>query len=539
MKIKFISNGPLGEVNVLNQGETNINPAYFFLKAYYHLHGRNKNVIWLDPELTMFATADDQAKEITKQRPDIVALSVYVWNETHQFKLAKLLKENLPNLVVILGGPQLIAHKNETFFDQYPYVDYVCYGDGEEAFQLLIDKISGCLPANTPLVNIVENLNPGYKLWPYKMLVDEKYMSTSSFLLQKDDVQKSVEQLVAKGIPKNKIVFAVEYARGCMYKCSFCDWSQNLTKKVKRRTHNWRGEIDFFKELDIVVRETDANFGQWEEDFEIFDYGLSLYDPTKNFKFRVHNTAKLKKRATYHFGLEQAKVYGFRVHVSLQDINDHVLSNIDRPSISWDDHVKIIKKIQNELPDDKKHLLGTQLINGLPGQTLNSLIDQQLELYRLGIRQGAQNVWVYLDNSPAADKFYQKLHKLEFIDAFFLTVDKIEYTNLEDLYSELNSGNIDPKQWVKLKIVKQNSTLSYADLKKAQVYRQYFSAVVSKPTHVTFTEFQLKDFSSGIQEQADREVEDSLAKLTPLTEKYGFAVFCLVDNTHIRRIYAD
>lgn len=539
MKIKFVSNGPLGEVNALNHGETNINPAYFFIKAYYLLHGLNPNVIWQPCDFTMFDTAEVQAQSILVDAPQILALSIYVWNETHQFKLASLIKKHSPNTIIVLGGPQLTAHKDPAFFNSHSWADFVCFGDGEQAFQLLVDRISGYLPEDTELVNMVENLKPGYKLWPFKMLSDEKYLSTSSFLIQKEDVKHSVDRLLGKGIPRNKLIFATEFARGCMYKCSFCDWSQNLTKKVKRRTHDWRGEIDFFKELDIVVRETDANFGQWEEDYEIFDYGLSKYDPSKNFRFRIHNTAKLKKRATYHFGLEQAKLYGFRVHVSLQDINDHVLANIDRPSISWEEHVDIIKKIQQELPEGKKHLLGTQLINGLPGQTLDSLIHQQMELYRLGIRQGAQNVWVYLDNAPAAEPFYQKLHKLKWIDAFFLTTSELEFDNLEDLYVELKAGNIDPRKWVKLKIVKENSTLSFPEVVKAQLFRQYFSKIIAGPTHKTMTEEELVAVVEKLKLRIGKEIDHTLEKMLPLIDKYGIFTFCNINDNKLERIDAD
>lgn len=539
MKIKFVSNGPIGEVNTLNYSETNINPAYFFIKAYYMLHGQNSAVEWLPCDFTMFDSVNVQANQIIQQAPDLLALSVYVWNETHQFQLAQQVKQALPNITIVMGGPQLTAHKNSNFFEQYPFVDFVCYGDGERAFQLLIDRLSGHVPDDVGLVNMVENLQPGHQVWPFEMLQDPEYLSTSVYTIQKQDVIDSVNQLVVRGVPKNKLVFATEFARGCMYKCSFCDWSQNLTKKVKRKTFDWKQELDFFKELDIVVRETDANFGQWDEDYEIFDYGISLYDPAKNYKFRVHNTAKLKKKATYHFGLTQAQVYGFRVHVSLQDINDHVLKNIDRPSISWQEHVDIIKKIQQELPEGRKHLLGTQLINGLPGQTLDSLIHQQLELYRLGIRQGAQNIWVYLDNSPAADPLYQKLHRLEFVDAFFLTTDSIKCDDLSGLYDELASQDLDPKRWVKLKIIKQNSTLSFSDLVTAQMYRQYFSAVVSQPDHATMTESDLVNFSNTIRDRAAAEVKHSLELLNPLTDQYGFAVFCLVQDGTVRRIYAD
>jgi len=228
MKIKFISNGLNSEVY---HGETYVNPAYFFIRAFYQLHGLT-DVTWLPCELTMLDSYDVQLARILSEKPDLVALSVYVWNEDYQYRLAQDIKQRLPDTVVVLGGPQLVAHKDPEFFNKHPYVDYVGYGDGERAFQLIVDRVSGKLNENTQLVNVVENTHPGYRLWPFEIINDEKYLSTSSFSIQKDEVVKHIDQLIAKGIPENTIVVAVEFARGCMYGCTFCDWSQNLTKKI-------------------------------------------------------------------------------------------------------------------------------------------------------------------------------------------------------------------------------------------------------------------------------------------------------------------
>ena len=66
-----------------------------------------------------------------------------------------------------------------------------------------------------------------------------------------------------------------------MYNCTYCDWSQNLTNKVTRRKAEWKLELEFFRDLDVQIRETDANFGQWKEDIEIYDYARSLYNPKR------------------------------------------------------------------------------------------------------------------------------------------------------------------------------------------------------------------------------------------------------------------
>jgi hypothetical protein len=539
MKIKFVSNGLCGEVNKLQLSSTAINPAFFFLKAYYMLHGLNPNVTWLPCDFIMVDTLETQVSNIVAESPDLIGLSVYVWNEDYQFDLARRLKEVLPNSIIVLGGPQLIAHKDPEFFNKHPYVDYVCYGDGEEAFQLLIDRVSGYLPADSELVNMVENTSSGYKLWPLKILTDELYLGTSSFLIQKQEVIDSISRLESQGIPKNKIIFAIEFARGCMYKCSFCDWSQNLTKKVKRRTHDWRAELDFFKEIDLVLRETDANFGQWPEDIEIFDYGVSLYDPTRNFKFRVHNTPKLKKEATYYLQMTQAKIHGFRVHVALQDINDSVLANINRPSIPWPEQRSMIQQMQRELPDDKKHLLGVQLISGLPGQTYNSIVDMLLELYRTGVRQIVVNLWAYLDNSPASDIHYQKLHKLEWIDAYFLVTPTLEVTDLKTLYSDLATKTINPQQWTKLKIVKEHSSMKIKDLMKAQLFRQYFNVEMQKLGSYTMTESELIDLKDTLNAQVQKEVEHTFEHMGQLVDDHNIITFASYADNKFTPIYAD
>lgn len=533
MKIKFVSNGLSGEVNQVQLGANAINPAYFFLKAYYQLRGHNPDVEWLPCDFLMLDHVDVQLANILNEQPDLVGLSVYVWNEEIQYYLAKEIKARLPDCVVVLGGPQLVAHKDPEYFIKHPYADYVCYGDGEEAFQLLIDKVSGYLPADSALVNMVENAALGYKLWPLKILSDELYLSTSSFLIQKQDVIDSIDRLVNRGVPKNQLIMAIEFARGCMYNCSFCDWSQNLTKKVKRRTHDWKSELDFFKEVDITLRETDANFGQWPQDLEIFKYGLSLYDPTKNFKLRIHNTPKLKKEVTYYLQMTQTLLHGFRIHVALQDINDQVLQNINRPSVSWVEQKKLLIRMHNELPDDKKHLLGIQVISGLPGQTYDSIVDMLVECASVGVRQIAQGVWVYLDNSPASDKFYQRTHGLEWIDAYFLVDKELAIDQLEPLYKELSAGVADPRVWTKLKIVKKSSSMGLKDLMKAQLFMQYFNEELKSVVN------DLVETKKTISQRVIQEIDSSYSLHEPLINKHNIVVFTRINNGVLSTIYAN
>ena len=141
MKIKFVANGlnQDGSLTGSRHRAVTVNMAYYFLKHYYSPSRSRQSHTWLDCDLIHVEDFDDQFTSIKSQRPDLLALSVFVWNERTQFKLAEEYKKYNPSCIVVMGGPQLTAHKDPQFFEKFPYVDYVVYGDGEKPFQQLID----------------------------------------------------------------------------------------------------------------------------------------------------------------------------------------------------------------------------------------------------------------------------------------------------------------------------------------------------------------------------------------------------------------
>lgn len=483
MKIKFISNG----IKFTNNADLKIivNPALFFMRAYYILHGKNKSVEWLKPILFIDKSPSEQHEEIASERPDVICFSVYVWNDDHQFELMRRLKRDYPEIMIVAGGPQLDAHKDRDFFKKHPYIDYVCYGDGEEAFQLLIDREQGLIDRDTPLTNIVENSRDGWKLWPFKMISDQLYLSTSSFLIQEEYVLETYRDLLRAGFKKNQIEYSVEFTRGCMYSCSFCDWHQSLTKKVRRRKHDWRLELEFFHDNDIQIRETDANFGQYPEDLEIFYYALSLYNPKRNFKFTIRNTSKLKREIAHKMMLDQAIHYRRPIKMSLQDIDQKVLDNIDRPAIPWSTNSKLIRELYDGLPADKKYLLFGEIIIGIPGQTRQSVIDMCIELYYCGIRNIISYFWSFLKNSPAAEKEFSDKYSVKWITAY-VPNRSFDLNEVESIKGYLKSGNIDANDWTKILTIDEHMTMSNDDIVDSLLFTILFFDRVKH--HVTFSD---------------------------------------------------
>jgi radical SAM superfamily enzyme YgiQ (UPF0313 family) len=446
MKIKFCSHSIPSLKKLGQDSEVSVNPAYFFIKKWYELHGKNTDLIWLDPGIAILDPLDVVVKNIVREQPDILGLGVYVWNSEFQYQLAKKVKQQLPDTIIVLGGPQLDVHKhfennNQTdFFRKYPYIDYVVYGDGEKAFQQIIDYQSRLINKEN-FVNIIENIQGQGKCYPYETLVDDLYMSQSPFISQEDDMIKIRNYLTSQGIPFKNQHWAVEFARGCMYSCTFCDWSQNLTKKVKRRKHDWKQDIDLFCRLDVPIRETDANFGQWSDDIKAFDYAISLYDPTRTFSFVANNTPKLKKDITEYLLTQNALVYKVPPKISIQDPMQDVLTAINRPSVPWEDIIKLANNLKEKLPPDVFSKTKMETILGLPEQTIDSIIESYVKFYEIGITQALYHQWTILPNSPAADIGYQKLWGIktkciyEFTDSL-----EINIKSLDDLYYQLSQN---------------------------------------------------------------------------------------------------
>jgi putative methyltransferase len=551
-KIKFIANG----TNERFHG-VQLNPAFLFLKDYYEFKGHG-HAEWLPWVPLMIDSEEEQIQTILEERPDILCFTVHVWNYKRHYSMAKRIRELLPNTVIVMGGPQLVAHKDKDFFKKHPYVDYVCYGDGEEAFQILIDKLAG--EDVPPLVNMVENVNGETLVHEYRLFFNDEYAKRSKYLEQRELVIQVTNDLIGKGFRKAEIEWQVEYSRGCMYKCAYCDWSQNLSKKVKRYKQDWRAELDFFKELDVMVQPIDANFGQWPEDLSILDYAISLYDPNKNFRMIVNNTPKLKKEAIHQIHNIQAKTYAnskvfkgqmgnyYFVPLQLQDIHTDVLDAINRPSIPYPDIVKMMERFKVDLEGVPFTFTPIMMV-GFPGQTYDSMMNMFRQLVLDGIYPHVMNIhwWVCLENSPGADPLYAKMNGLEWIDVYTfnignpalnkgdIDVNEVVKWPVEKLYDEISKG-FHHMAISNLKVVKKNKTLDLFDIVRVKNFLNDLR--VYARDHQTLpwrdSEFLDKKFAE-ISEQARLDTVAYFEQHQKYIDKYGFMV-TIFDVDGVRRV---
>ena len=539
MRVKFCTHG-LGKLS--RYAKIAVNPAWLYMQKWYELHGKNPNVKWLPPGLVLLGPIDVIINNIVQEQPDILGLGIYVWNYDIQYQIAKEVKTQLPNTIIVCGGPQLSVHKEtETdnqvdFFINHPYIDYVVYGDGEKPFQQIIDYHSGHFPNKDEFVNIIENANGLRKIYPYEMLTDELYLSQSPYVSQESHMIEVRDQLVARGVPVESQYWAIEFARGCMYSCTFCDWGQNLTKKVKRRTHSWKHDIDVFHRLNVAIRETDANFGQWPDDIKAYDYALSLYDPTRSFSFAAINTPKLKKDVTEYIVTQNSLVYGINPTISLQDAHQDVLTAINRPSVPWDDIVKMTNNLRNNLPYEKFRKIRLETILGLPGQTLDSVITSYIKFFELGILDASYYHWAYLPNMPAADPKYQRFWGLDIRDAYF-SYDKINVLDLETVYSDLATGTRLDDKFYKIPTIVGHRTMPMLDLWSAKILVKIWNNLASREDLLkNYNSSQIKNILDELKIQAVTEATTQYDMHLPHINKHGIVVLGHYDQ-HTRTLW--
>jgi radical SAM superfamily enzyme YgiQ (UPF0313 family) len=326
---------------------------------------------WLVP-LQMRVSDDKLLEHVQQTRADVLCTGHYVWN--HEFIIDQLaaVKSRLPaHLKVISGGPSININIESDFFDRYPYIDFAVYGAGEQAFADIMTH----LVLHRPLITMTAS-NCGWKhretgktvVAPHKYV---KMIQTSPFLHNQKLFTAMVKNLVKLGTTQLQLGYTV--TRGCPYKCTFCDWNSGFDTKVTRRKGSYREEIDLFQRLKIrTIMWSDANFGQYDEDVEIAEYmAHKNINEDAGFTIMSGNFSKLKKATNlkiFHIMIASRLVKNL-LALSIQDTNQQVLENINRPDVGWEVHAGMVDELYVAWP----HLvIAAQLIYGLPGQTTDS-----------------------------------------------------------------------------------------------------------------------------------------------------------------------
>ena len=134
----------------------------------------------------------DVVEAILARDPKIVGLGVYIWNATETTEVVAILKRVRPELIVILGGPEVSYESDEQ--EIVRLADYVVTGEADLKFA----ELCGALLAGTP---------PPEKSSPAEMPDLSRLVLPYEFYTDEDVAHR---------------IIYVEASRGCPFTCEFC-----------------------------------------------------------------------------------------------------------------------------------------------------------------------------------------------------------------------------------------------------------------------------------------------------------------------------
>ena len=389
-------------------------------KTYYELYGEHKDQWhWFPCYLDCYSS--DHLVEIQKQlyqaKPDVFAISLYVWNYRLAHEVAEWVKVTFPKCIIISGGPHQYLKHDANWFKKHWYLDASLPGDcyGELTFKELLDNYDDGKVDWASITDIRYPIGKskissmGKKSMPRSERKNYQY-DWSAFTAQLDELKK-FQAYQKTNLPNSILLGILETTRGCPYGCTYCDWGGGIsTTVIQKSLPSVKLDIDALCEFDIkYLYLADANFGIFgDRDVEIIRY---LVDEKNNksatFKVGYGGFAKSENKLNYikeilEIDIDNNLSNNKEIKISLQSLDQEVLDNIDRKNIDLEKQLEVFKPIaeKTRLP------LYVEIIMGLPGMTLDKF-SNELDIFGKHQLSIQWFEWILLPEAPAYSTDYR------------------------------------------------------------------------------------------------------------------------------------
>ncbi len=294
-------------------------------------------------ELTINNSLREILEEIWQAKPDWLAISVYIWNGEIIGKLLRDLKKILPNIKIVLGGPE-VSYNWEKWINNFPEIDHIICGNGES---VLLDLL--------------------------KRKISDKIITAKPIKFSDIDFPYIEQDFPAI---KDKYIY-YESSRGCPFRCSYCLSSRSDQRLDFRPIEKVIRELNWLLEKNPkIIKFVDRTFNAKKSHYKkIWEYLIALNPKTK-FHFEIH--PEFLDDEDFRI-LESAPKDLFQIEVGIQSTNLHTIDAINRK-----DNWEISKKNILKLIDLNKFHIHTDLIAGLPFEDFDSLAKSFDNIISLG-----------------------------------------------------------------------------------------------------------------------------------------------------------
>ena len=304
-------------------------------------------------DYTIRDSVDKIAGDLIAYHPDVVGLSVYIYNADIMKELVVKLHEMDSGLRIIIGGPEVSYEYSDWL--ELP-VEAVLRGEAEVSFWQAVngenpEKISGY--ASREYISDIS----------YAM-ADLSYLETleSPFFLEMDDTQR-----------KNKYLY-LETSRGCPFTCSYClsSLEKNIRlfsddyvfSQLKQLETNECKQIKFLDRTFNVNPERALKLARFIDELKV----------DNSFEFEVMIEYLSEDMLDF---FEDVKPGRYRFEVGVQSFNDRTLKAVRR----YQNAEKLKKNIRRLA--EHGNVVHTDLIAGLPYEDYESFRDSFNKLYSL------------------------------------------------------------------------------------------------------------------------------------------------------------
>ncbi|MFP5519153.1 MAG: DUF4080 domain-containing protein [Bdellovibrionia bacterium] len=286
-------------------------------------------------EFTIQKEPRDIVEQILLRNPRIVGFGVYIWNTTEIQKVITVLKKVRPEIVIVLGGPEVSYESETQAITQV--ADYVIKGEADFEFRDLCNKI---LNTESLPQKFIQAALPDIKkiITPYHLYSDE-------------DI-------------KNRYIY-VEASRGCPYKCEYC--LSSLDKSVRSFDVE-----SFLQQLQTLIDRGARSFKFIDRTFnlsiptctQILQFFLDRVDLGLFLHFEMVPDRLPQEIRDF---LVKFPAGSLQFEIGIQTFNPEVAKNVSRRN----DFNKVKENFEFLATHTGVHT-HADLIVGLPGETLES-----------------------------------------------------------------------------------------------------------------------------------------------------------------------
>ena len=261
-----------------------------------------------DVELMEFVIKDDLERisdQIASRQPEVIGISVYIWNADLTRKWIAILKRKLPHVRILIGGPE-VSYQCEDWLDTG--IEAVLRGEGEKTFWQAVRReadIDGLVSRSyvSPVAYARVDLNWLETLEsPYWLAMDEEAMAHRYLYL--------------------------ETSRGCPYHCAYCLSSADNRVRMFSEAYVLRQLAPLAERTVKQVKFLDRTYNVMPERALRIARFIETLPPSINFQFEV--VADTISEAMLDFFEQEADPARYRFEIGVQSLNSKTLEAVDR-----------------------------------------------------------------------------------------------------------------------------------------------------------------------------------------------------------------